>query len=87
MVKSILNAIPIYPMQCSILPKILCTKMEKICRDFIWHGCDSDQKVHLINWKTIQEGKGEGGLGIQSLVNMNKALVGKMCWRAYSDPS
>lgn len=65
----------------------MCTKMEKICRDFIWHGCDSDQKVHLINWKTIQEGKGEGGLGIRSLVNMNKALVGKMCWRAYSDPS
>ncbi|XP_021626130.1 uncharacterized protein LOC110624960 [Manihot esculenta] len=47
MISSVLNAIPVFLMQITVLPISVCKEMEKICRDFLWHGNSSDKKLHL----------------------------------------
>ena len=36
---------------------------------------------HLANWSTICKDKKKGGLDIKDLSTINKALLGKWCWR------
>ena len=86
LVQSVLNAIPIFVMQSALLPVSLCNEIEKICRNFIWHGKDMKPAVHLINWDTMSLPKRLGGLGIRNMRQMNQALLGKLCWRAYKNP-
>lgn len=38
LVQSVLSTIPIYSMQTSVSLVFLCQVMERICRNFIWHG-------------------------------------------------
>ena len=82
MISSVLNAIPVFLMQTTVLPVSVCKEMEKICRDFLWHGNSSDKKLHLVNWATVTKPKHMGGLGIRCMRHMNQALVGKLAWRA-----
>ncbi|XP_021605634.1 uncharacterized protein LOC110610068 [Manihot esculenta] len=70
----------------ALLPISLCNEMEKICKTFIWHGKDMKPAVHLINWDTMSLPKRLGGLGIRNMRQMNQALLGKLCWRAYKNP-
>lgn len=78
---SVLNAIPIYLMQISLLPCFLIQEMERICKSFIWHGAGEDKRIHLIKWKDIQRPRVEEGLGICDLKLMNCVLVAKLSWR------
>ena len=39
------------------------------------------RKIHLVNWRTISQAKGKGGLGIRNLNFLNRALLGKWIWR------
>lgn len=50
--------------------------MDKISRDFIWKDIHKGNHIHLVNWKTIQESKAKGGLGIRKHRLMNHALLG-----------
>ncbi|XP_019200239.1 PREDICTED: uncharacterized protein LOC109193862 [Ipomoea nil] len=79
--KSVLNAIPTYTMQTAILPKGVCTKLETITRRFIWGGDSETRRTSLVNWETVKKRKGDGGLGIRSLQDVNMAFVAKLCWR------
>ena len=36
---------------------------------------------HLANWSMICKDKKKGGLDIKDLSTINKALLGKWCWR------
>ena len=87
LVQSVLNSIPIYTMQSIKLPVSICKEMERLCRNFIWHGNSGDSAVHLINWQTLLYPKQNGGLGIRNFGLMNQAMLGKLCWRAFMNPS
>ena len=63
------------------MPKIVCSRLEKIQRDFLWGGGNLERKPHLVNWKTVCLEKSCGGLGVRSLSKMNIALFCKWCWR------
>lgn len=44
-----------------------------------------NRKQHLVSWKKVCRPKREGGLGIRSSRDMNKALVAKVGWRLIHD--
>ena len=81
LLKSILQAIPIYPLSEIVVPKGVCTKMIEIFRKFIWGGPKQQKKWALISWKIITKTKEEGGLGLRDPYILNQVLGGKLWWR------
>ena len=76
-IKSTLSSLPIYLMSLFVIPRKVCTRLEKIQRDSLWGGSVLEKKVHLVNWSAVCADMRQGGLGIRSLVALNKALLGK----------
>ena len=63
------------------MPKLMCSRLVKIQRDFLWGGGNLEQKPHLVNWKTVCSEKNKGGLGVRNLSKLNQTLLCKWCWR------
>ena len=79
--QSILAAIPQYTVQSTMVPKMLCNRIDKMIRGFIWGDSEGKGRVHLINWETITRTKDQGDLGIKTLHGMNLAFMAKIGWR------
>ena len=60
---------------------MVCARLEKIQRDFLWGGGNLDRKPHLIKWNTVCLEKKLGGLGVRSLSKLNQAPLCKWTWR------
>lgn len=41
----------------------------------------SENKMHLVKWSIDSREISKGDLGIRSLSSLNKALLGKWCWK------
>ena len=83
--QSILAAIPQYTAQSTMVPRMLCNRIDKMIRGFIWDDLEGKKRVHLINWETITRTKDQGGLGIKTLHGMNLAFMAKIGWRLITD--
>ncbi|KAF7812710.1 RNA-directed DNA polymerase [Senna tora] len=79
--KSVISAVPYYAMQSTRIPKVTCSKIEKLQRNFVWGHLDNVRKPHPISWKTVCSPKESGGLGIKRLTLMNNAFIMKMGWK------
>ena len=75
LIRSTLSSLPIYFLSLFRMPKLVCSRLEKIQRDFLWGGGNLERKAHLVNWKTVCLEKSRGGIGVRSLSKMNKALL------------
>ena len=53
LIRSTLSSLPIYFLSLFKMPKIVCSRLEKIQRDFLWGGGNLERKPHLVNWKTV----------------------------------
>ncbi|KAK2435125.1 hypothetical protein QL285_020204 [Trifolium repens] len=76
--KSVLEAIPIYPMMTNIIPKACIDEIHKIQRSFIWGDADQARKCHAVGWEMVTRPKPLGGLGLRGLSTMNKACILKL---------
>jgi hypothetical protein len=78
--KSVIEAIPIYPMMTAAIPKACLNEIQKIQRGFIWGDDNGSRKYHAVSWENVTLPKSHGGLGIRRLVQMNKACLMKLGW-------
>lgn len=53
LVQSVMSTLPVYAMQSQKLPEHICTKIDRISRDFLWGSSDEKKKPHLLKWATL----------------------------------
>lgn len=79
--QSVLSAIPLYGMQTKLVPMGVCNQMDKMIRNFLWDGDGTSKKCSLVIWEEVIKSKGNGGLGMRGMHDMNIALLAKLGWR------
>lgn len=84
--KSVIQSMPTYVMQSSILPRTTCDEIDKLCRGFIWGDEVNHRRIHLLSWDKLCKPKKEGGLGLRSSREANSALMLKAIWNLCSNP-
>jgi hypothetical protein len=87
LIKSVLQAVPTYPMGCFQLSKKTCSKLTSIATGFWWGSADGKRKVPWISWDRMCVAKRNGGLGFQNFAVFNQALLAKQSWRMITNPS
>lgn len=67
------------------IPSKVAKRLETIQCNFLWGDRDNSKKFHLLNWNEVKNPIKDGGLGLCSLVNLNKALLGRWIWRFWNE--
>lgn len=83
--KSVLSSLPVHSMSTILLPQSTIEKLDQISRNFLWGSTEEQRTPHLIAWTKVCTPKQDGGFGIRSSLEMNKALLGKIGWRLLHD--
>lgn len=83
--KAVIQAIPVYPMMTTLIPRGCLDEIQRLQRDFIWGDTHEQWKIHLISWKTVMLPKKNGGLAVRDLALMNKACIMKLGWQLRND--
>jgi hypothetical protein len=65
LVKSVLEAIPVFWHTLAHIPKGVLERIRKCCFNFLWKGSSEYKGSHLARWKLIATPKSQGGLGAQ----------------------
>lgn len=77
MIKSVIQALPVYTMSCFRLPKGLVQEILKQIANFWWSSGEKDRNMHWLAWRKLTEPKEQGGLGFKDLEAFNAALLCK----------
>lgn len=51
--KSVIQAMPTYVMQSSLLPKFVCDEVDKRCRRFLWGDANGEKHIHTVGWNKV----------------------------------
>ncbi|XP_074292053.1 uncharacterized protein LOC141618891 [Silene latifolia] len=78
LINSVLNTLHNYWASIFLIPKCIITRIEAICRNYLWDGGAEYQRAPLVAWHTVCCTKKEGGLGIKEARVWNIATVGKL---------
>lgn len=87
LVRLILLAIPNYFMYTVRIPILVCNKIKKIARNFIWGTTVEARKPALLSWKDCCRPLEHEGLGLRSLADQNKVFLLKLgyCFLSHGD--
>ena len=77
MIKSVLACLLIYFMSLFQIPRTIKDKLDKIQKKFLWGGSSSSRKIQWVDWKSVCNLKGNGGLDIGDIGIKNRGLLYK----------
>lgn len=77
LIKSTLSNLSTYYLSPFLIPIGVVNRLEKL-QDFLWRGIGDKFKIHLVNWSKIRSPIISEGLGVKSLIQFNRALLGKL---------
>lgn len=78
LIRSTLSNLPIYLLSVFNIPTSVVNTLESIQCNFLWvDDVNNNRKIHLVNWKDIKKPLKNGGLGLRSIITLNRALLGK----------
>ncbi|KAK6159063.1 hypothetical protein DH2020_006377 [Rehmannia glutinosa] len=63
LIKSVIQALPMYVMNCFLLPTSVCQEIEKAIARLWWGYEQGERKCHWVNWSKMTESKDKGDLG------------------------
>ena len=86
LIKSVIQAIPMYTMSCFKLPKGLIKELEVLIHKFWWAYNGENRKTHWVKWERLCEAKEVGGMGFKEIEKFNEALLAKQVWRMINNP-
>ena len=81
LVKSVLQAMPIYLFSVLEAPKSIIKQIKNIQRILFWGGSKGNRKCPLVDWQTICTPKAVGGLRLCDPLDNNKVMSAKIWWR------
>ncbi|XP_043699839.1 uncharacterized protein LOC122650493 [Telopea speciosissima] len=87
LVRSVMSSIPVHNFSVYLWLASAIENMERWIRNFIWLREADHSKAITVSWDTLCKPKGEGGLGIRRLRDLNLALIAKLVWTIKSDSS
>ena len=80
LIKSVIQAIPIYMMSIFSLPCKLIDEIHTMFAKFWWGSSNERKKIHWHRWSHMCLPKNMGGMGFHDLKCFNLALLAKQSW-------
>lgn len=81
LIKSVLEAIPVYWMALSWIPKGTLEKAKRPCFTYLWRGKNDKQLMSWVRWEKIVVPKALGAWGLKYIFKFSKSMVTKASWQ------
>lgn len=85
LIKSVLQALPVYYMATEKLPNKVLSAISVLTRKFYWGALEKKRYLAYISWEKITMPLELGGLAIRDLYVVNEALLMKALWKLATD--
>lgn len=80
LIKSVLEAVLVYCLLLTQIPKGTLIYIWYLCFNYLWKGKTENRGVHLVSWKCISKPKEFSGWGLKDGVKFGLGLVTKSMW-------